>query len=405
MDFLDLVENYRAADASLARLYGSEGTTLRTRRGNPAYERRFVEALKLITDVYHGRQPIRRLQEAMSTSDFSVLFADIIDRQLYANYRAYAPVWQSVARRARVPDFRTVKRFAIDGAEGKLLEVKELTEYPNAALDDSLAASYAVKKYGRRIDLSWETMVNDDLDAFRTLPERLAKAARRSEDRFFTGIIADANGPHASVFTAGNENIVNATNSGGPFTAVNPPLSIQALQQAYAVLANQLDSDNEPVVIDGLILVVPPSLEITARNIINATEILVDSVIGGGNPRNETTGVGGQQLRAINWMKNRTTLVVDPYLPIISTTNGGTSWYLLASSTSERPALEIGFLRGHETPEIFMKSPNAQLVGGGAADPMMGDFDNDSIAYKVRHVFGGTILFAKSAVASNGSGS
>jgi hypothetical protein len=83
-----------------------------------------------------------------------------------------------------VPDFRTVKRYQVDGAEGKLLEVPELTEYPDASLDDTLTASYAVKKYGRRIDLSWETLINDDLGAFRDLPERLAKAARRSEDRF-----------------------------------------------------------------------------------------------------------------------------------------------------------------------------------------------------------------------------
>jgi hypothetical protein len=181
---------------------------------------------------------------------------------------------------------------------------------------------------------------------------------------------------------------------------------VQGLQQGFAVLANQLDADSEPVVIDGVILFVPPSLELTAQNIINATEILVDSTIGGGNPRNETTGVGGQMLRAMNWMKNRTTLVVDPYLPLISSSaNGNTSWYLLASTDSERPAVEMGFLRGHEQPEIFMKSPNAQLVGGGMVDPMMGDFDNDSVAYKVRHVFGGVRLFPKAAAASNGSGS
>lgn len=50
--------------------------------------------------------------------------------------------------------------------------------------------------------------------------------------------------------------------------------------------------------------------------------------------------------------------------------------------------MEIGFLTGHETPELFMQSPNAVRVGGGAVDPMDGDFRTDSIDWKVRYVFG-----------------
>ena len=37
-----------------------------------------------------------------------------------------------------------------------------------------------------------------------------------------------------------------------------------------------------------------------------------------------------------------------------------------------------------------MKSPNAQLLSGGASNAADGDFDTDSIAYKVRHVMGGS---------------
>jgi hypothetical protein len=70
-----------------------------------------------------------------------------------------------------------------------------------------------------------------------------------------------------------------------------------------------------------------------------------------------------------------------------------------------RPISEIGFLRGYEAPQLFMKDPDAIRVGGGAVSPLDGDFDTDSIQYKLRHVFGGTLLDTKSAVASNGSGS
>jgi hypothetical protein len=54
---------------------------------------------------------------------------------------------------------------------------------------------------------------------------------------------------------------------------------------------------------------------------------------------------------------------------------------------------------------VFFKEPNQRRLGGGASDPMDGDFDNDSIEYKIRHVFGGTLMDPKMAVASNGTGS
>ncbi len=63
------------------------------------------------------------------------------------------------------------------------------------------------------------------------------------------------------------------------------------------------------------------------------------------------------------------------------------------------------FLRGHEEPELFIKEPNARRVGGGPVDPMDGNFENDSIDYKVRHVLGVSRIDPKATVASNGSGS
>jgi hypothetical protein len=50
-----------------------------------------------------------------------------------------------------------------------------------------------------------------------------------------------------------------------------------------------------------------------------------------------------------------------------------------------------------------MKSPNAVRIGGGGVNPMDGDFDTDSIRYRVRHVLGGTLAEYKSAMASKGT--
>lgn len=377
--------------ASPSKLYEGDGTHLskvirrnRTKESQQ-YRKRFREALELYTQVIRGsKRAALDFSEAMTTSDFSFLFGDIIDRQMLASYQQAPVQWERLARPGRVRDFRTVKRYKIDGAEAVLSHVGEQSEYPGAALADG-EYDYAVSKYGRRIPLSWETLINDDLDAFADIPRRLGNAARRTEERFATALYSTSTGPHGTFFSAGNGNLIDEI------------LSISGLQEGMRVFGEQTDEDGAPIFVDAVTLVVPPALEVPAMNILNATEIL--AATGGGD------GVSNDQLRAANWMRNRVSLLVNPWLPIIDTTSGSTAWYLFASPSAGRPAMEVGKLIGHEAPELFQKSPNATRVGGGLIDATDGDFDSDSVEWKVRHVLGGTLMDPKSAIASTGTGS
>ena len=385
-ELLEFIENVKQEQASNTNLFSGLGTGARHVQKGKKYQESFNAALALYADVCAGRKRFDRFTEAMTTDDFPFLFGDIIDRQLLANYLEYPQTYRNFCKVGTVSDFRTVRRLTTSGSEGVLPIVNEQAEYPETAIGEG-RYSYAVKKYGRRIPFSWETMINDDLDALQDIPARLGRAARRTEQKFVTDLYCSTAGPDGTFYSSGNSNIVTS----------NPVLSTSALQTAMTILAAQTDEDDEPIFIDAVELVVPPALEITALNIMNALEIRLQTSGG---------GISAQQLDAVNWMKNRVRLSVDPYIPIVaSSSNGNTSWFLFASPANGRPALEIGFLRGHTSPEIFIKSPNAQAVGGGGVSPMDGDFDTDSIQYKLRHVLGGTTLDPKMTVASNGSGS
>ncbi len=399
-EFLGLIEELRSEEASIHRLFNGEGEGVRQGRAarkakDPAYAEHLSEAVVFIGEVMSGKRPAHHLQEAMTTSDFPLLFGDVIDRMLLANYREAPAVYRNFCKISQVRDFRTVKRFAVDGAEGVLDQVAQQAPYPEGSLAEA-SYSYAVAKYGRRLPFAWEVLINDDLSSFTDVLQRLGRAARRTEQKFATQLYVDANGPHASLYTAGNKNIVSAANGA---SATNPALSISGLQDAFLVLGAMRDADGEPIVVDVVHLVVPPALEIVANNILNATELIL-----GGQGQTGGGGVAAQALRVANWMRTRTKLSVDPYIPVVATTNGNTSWFLFADPGDSRPALEIGFLRGHEEPETFIKSPNALRAGGGE-DPQNGDFDTDSIDYKVRHVLGGSRISGKATVGSNGSGS
>lgn len=382
MEFLETIERVRAEEASLGKLFGGDGQGVRHNRTGPDYLARLNEATAFVGQIMSGARPMHHLQEVMTTSDFPQLFGDVIDRMLLGNYLETPATYRNYMKIATVPDFRSVKRFAIDGAESVLSVVPQDTEYPAASLADS-QFTYAVEKRGRRLPFSWETIVNDDLGAFRDVVERMGRAARRSEEKFATDLFVNSTGPDPTFFSAGNFNIITG----------NPALSIAGLQTGFITMSNQRDTEGEPIFVEGMQLVVPPALEVTAMNILNALEI---------RARTSGGGTAAQDIVAVNWVKTRLTLQVNYYLPIVDTTSGDTAWYLFANPSTGRPAAEVGFLRGHEQPEVFIKSPNASRAGGGAEDPMNGDFDTDSIQYKLRHVFGGTLLDPKAAAASTG---
>jgi hypothetical protein len=395
-EFLETIESIRAEEASVQRLFtkgDGTGVRHRGRRTDPAYMAKLAEAANFIAEVVEGRRPAYHLQEAMTTSDFTNLFGDVIDRQVLGTYRETPQTFRSYLKVGTVRDFRTVKRFYVNGGEGVLSKVREQTEYPEAALADG-AYSYSVEKYGRRMPFSWETQINDDLEMLTDVPQRYGKAARRTEERFATGLFTGVSGPNGTFFANGNKNVINTTNGAA---SDNPALSVTGLQDGFKVLSKQVDADGEPIAVDVVHLVVPPALMVQAMQIVNATEIWDTSAGGGGGT--------GRELHVANWMKNIVQVHINPYIPLIATSaNGSTSWFMFADPSTSRPAAEVGFLRGHEEPEVFMKQPNSMRVGGGAVDPSDGDFETDTVEYKVRHVMGGTLMDPKAAVASNGSG-
>lgn len=391
MEMLEVIENFRSDQASTRNLFGGDGNKVSNVRRDP---QQLLEAMNFVREVEEGRKPLSLLKEAMTTSDFPLLFGDILDRQMLGAYREISPVWQNFIRRGRVRDFRNAKRFAVDGAEGLLSEVDEREEYPEEALVEK-ADEVNVRKYGKRIDLSWEAMINDDLDAFRRNPERLARSARRTEQYSATGLYVDANGPHASLYASNWGPDADVSN----IVPGNPPLSFDALEAAWQVFADQKDEDGQPIVFDMAELVVPPALQITAERIMNAIEVQYG----------DTTDATLPVIRSNNWMRNRVRLTVDPYIPFHATAaNANTSWFLFSNpDSSGRAAAELTFLIGHEDPALYERMPNARRVGGGGE--AMESFEDDSHALRVRHVLGGARFTNtggwRVTAASNGSGS
>jgi hypothetical protein len=369
----------------------------RRRSNNPQYLSQLAEVATLVGKAFAGdRRAMLTMSESLSTSDFPKIFGDVLDRELMAQYEQISPVWEKFARRTVVRDFRPKHWLDLLGGRAVLDPVKERGEYKARALTEG-EYFLTVGKYGTRLPLTWEMMVNDDLDAFRTAPERLSQAARDTEDQLATGLIASATGPNSAYFTsapASTAGGLTPPGTGGAAAVFTGKLTTDNVTTGLTTVSTRLDSDGRPVMIDAMILMVPPSLAVIANQIINAQVI-----------RNRvTSGSNTQDLEIGNWLSSQISVVVNPWLPIIDkSANASTTWYLLPAPSIARPALTMGFLRGYETPDLRMKADTGIRVGGGIVPAEEGSFETDDIQYRIRHVVGGTTLDPIAAYASIGT--
>ena len=402
MDFLDTLETIRAESASVSRLFGGEGTRAPSRAGtpSPAYQAKLAEAVKFVADVMSGRMHGYQLREAMTRSDFPVLFGDILDRQVQAAYVEKMGTWTATAKRRTVRDFRPTRLYKpISGAGGRLAPVGELDEYPEAVLNDTSYQDLTVGKVGRRMAISWEALINDDLDQLKDLPNAMGRAARRTENYMATELYAGASGPDSTLYTDANKNLIDEANGA---EEDNPALGVAGLTQGLLVFGNQVNEDGDPIETEAVTLVIPPALEVIANNILNATSLELTNY---GGVSYGPLGTGGEtRLLAANWLSRRVKIMVNPLLPLIDLVTGNTAWYLFGDPNTGREATAMCFLRGWETPSVYQKSSNARRVGGGEVDPLEGDFDTDASEYKIRHVIGAAQVDPKATVASTGVG-
>lgn len=361
--------------------------------GHPVFQERLGELYAMATEAAYHSHPVQRqrtFQETVTTSDLPLLTGtDVLSRELEAGYVAWPLTWPNIARRGTVRDFRDTRVVRLSGlddaweplADYLKPEMASVRENNNLTEEGYLIG---VDVYERGFSVNWRMFVNDDLDALQNLPQRLAVGARRTEEKYVTRLYAASTGPDPTLYSSGHANIVTG----------NPALSIAGLQTALGILMAQTDSLGEPIMIDAVELVVPPSLAIVANNILNATEIRIT----------EAGGTSNQQMIAGNWMRGRVRVNVNPYLPLIDTTHGTTAWYLFANPATGRPAIDMRFLRGYETPSIYQKAPDTMRLGG-AVDPMLGDFETMELRYKGLHIFGGVTVDYRATVASEGDGS
>ncbi len=297
------------------------------------------------------RLNIQRAEGAYHTTGmFPNLLLDAANKTLLAGYEESPTTYQMWARTApAVADFKAINRVRF--SESQDLEmVPENNEYPESKPTDA-RESYKVDKFGRVFSVSWETVVNDDLDAISRIPQMHGAAARRTQNKKVYEVLTANNAMSDGV------TLFNATHSNQSGSAAAP--SAITLNAAYLSMMRQTGATGVVLNIQPAFLIVPASYSATASILLTS---LADPAVGGsaaGNANvNNLYGPNGDR---------RLKLIVEPQLDLASTTN----WYV-AAANSQIDTVEIAFLQGEESPVLENEW----------------DFDKDVYKYKIRQTFG-----------------
>lgn len=279
-----------------------------------------------------------------STSDFPAILSNTINRSLRAGYDAAPRTFLPFSRQATLPDFKEISRVQLGGAPS-LKRVVEGGEYEQGNIGEG-AEKYRVHKYGRIVSLTWETIVNDDLDALSRIPFAFGASASDLESDLVYAILTNnpAMADGVALFHADHGNLGTAAKLGD---ALDPSKDnpLAAMRKAMRL---QKGIEGRYISINPQFLIVPPSLEEVALKATNAAIVAAKGV---------DLNVTGVTL----------TPIVEPRLE----DGSATAWFA-AASPGVIDTIEYAYLEGHEG--VFTETKQG--------------FEVDGMQVKCRHVFG-----------------
>lgn len=272
-----------------------------------------------------------------STSDFPFVLENVISKTLRQAYEGTSRTFLPFCRQATLPDFKQVSRVQLGGAPS-LKRVLEGAEYEQGTINEG-AEKYSVQKYGRKVALTWETIVNDDLDAFTRVPAMFGRSAADLESDIVYGILT------ANASLSDNVALFHNTHSNLGAAAAISDVSISAGRTA---MLKQKGLEGRHIVVRPEFLIVPAALLTTAEKQV-ALPILP----------NKTADA--------NPFYGRLQPIAEPRLDDVS----ATAWYL-AATPDQIDTIEYAYLDGYE----------------GVFTEVMEGRDVDGLIVKCRHVFG-----------------
>lgn len=276
-----------------------------------------------------------------TTSDFPVILGNTVGRVLRAAYQSAPFGIRRLGRQTTLRDFRS--RTTVQLSEMPLLEkINEHGEIKAATLAEA-KESYRLETFARKLGITRQTLVNDDLGAFSDLSRKFGQAAAETEAKVLVDLLTMNSGTGPVMDDAV---VLFHTNHGNAASSA-AVISDTSLSAARLAMRTQTGLTGQLITVTPKFLVVPAALETTAEKWL--------------------TSVNPTKSADVNVFPGKLELIVEPRLDAKSATR----WYLVADP-AEIDGLEIAYLAGSNGPLV---------------EPIR-DADHDGVTLQVIHDFG-----------------
>jgi len=258
-----------------------------------------------------------------TTSDFPIILGDTVGRVLRDAYQAAPCGIRRLGRQTTARDFRSVNKIML--GEAPLLEkLNEHGEIKAGTIAEAREA-YKIETWAKKIGITRQVLVNDELGAFSDLARRMGQGAAETEARILVALLEanSGNGPTLSDTKALFH--VDHGNRAGTGAVI----SDATLSAARLALRTQKGIEDRTIRVTPKNLLVPPALETVAEKWL-AT-------------------IAPATAADVNPFSGSLSLVVEPRL------SSATRWYITADP-GEIDGLEFAYLSGNEGPQVESRS-------------------------------------------------
>jgi hypothetical protein len=260
-----------------------------------------------------------------STSDFPLLFSNLANKTLDAAYQEEPHTWRPIARQRNLPDFKNANDLivAADLTPEPLLEGGE---YKAGTIQEA-QHTWKLATFARKVTLTRQAIINDDLSAMERVPEMLGRGFRRLESNIIWGLItgnAVTSVDGVALFNAAHNNMGGSTGL---------TISTTGFNTAKKAMRKQTDIAGNTINLTPSYMMVPTDLESTA----------LQFLFPSGFAPSQRTGDNGP---VVNAQTANMELIVEPRL------DGAADVFYLATSPGAVEGIVYGYLAGEEGPTV-----------------------------------------------------
>ncbi len=270
--------------------------------------------------------------EGFSTINLPGILGNVANKVLLLAFLNVESTYNIIAEQADFANFQTHTMYRLEYM-GDFQIVGNDGELKSSNLgQDSFTNKLDTR--GALLTLTRQNIINDDLNAFRTLIAQLARKARIAAEKALYGVVMES----ADVFYTSAK--------GNRLTSMG--ISITGYADAEAALQMMTDAGGDPIYATPRFVLVPPALRYFADQMyVSAT----------------MAGITTTQLPTDNPFKGRFVTVSSPYLQNSNMPGySATTWYLLADPLM-LAAYQMAYLDGRRAPTIETADAEFNVLG------------------------------------------